>query len=191
MNRWIIRHRGALILAGVALFHAGILLFARVDSPSSGDTDPAEYRVLKLVDVEEIIPPPETPITLVSNQPIASEHVVATDDVVIEVNDGAEPEYLPQHKISVVPEIPTKDVLSRIRYPSLALRQEIEGVVYLELFIDGSGTIRMIRVLKDPGFGFAEAAVEALTGMRCKPALANGKPVAVRFRYPVRFTLQR
>ncbi len=90
-----------------------------------------------------------------------------------------------------MPEIPSREILSRIRYPALALRQEIEGVVYLELFIDGGGTIRMIRVLKDPGYGFAEAAVEALTGMRCKPALANGKPVAVRFRYPVRFTLQR
>lgn len=191
MKRWIVRHRRAIILAGVALFHALVLLFARVASPSAEDVDPADYRVLKLVDVEEFTPPPEAPVTLVSAQPVASERVVTTDDVVIEIDDGAEPDYLPQHKISVVPEIPGKEVLSRIRYPALALRQEIEGVVYLELFIDGAGTIRKIAVLKDPGYGFAEAAVEALTGMRCKPAIANGKPVAVRYRYPVRFALQR
>ncbi len=190
MKRWIVRHRGAIIVAAVALFHAGILVFARVAAPAAADEDPSEYRVLKLVDVEEYVPPPETPVTFVSNQPVASERVVTTDEAVVETRDD-EADYLPQHKISVVPEIPTKEILSRIRYPSLALRQEIEGVVYLELFIDAGGAVRMIRVLKDPGYGFAEAAVEALTGMRCKPALANGKPVAVRFRYPVRFTLQR
>jgi protein TonB len=116
---------------------------------------------------------------------------VETEDTVVEVTSTADIEYVPQHKISIVPEIPTKEVLGRIRYPSLALRQEIEGVVYLELFIDTAGVIRKIQVLKDPGYGFADAAIEALTGIRCKPAISNGSPVAVRYRYPVRFTLQR
>ena len=71
----------------------------------------------------------------------------------------------------------------------MAMKQGIEGVVYLELFIDEAGNIRQVNVLKDPGYGFAEAAVQALDGIVCKPALMNDKPVAVRFRYPVRFVL--
>jgi 4-diphosphocytidyl-2C-methyl-D-erythritol kinase len=91
--------------------------------------------------------------------------------------------------ISVVPEIPTKSILSKIEYPKMAMKQGIEGVVYLELFIDENGNIRQVNVLKDPGYGFAEAAIAALDGIICKPALMNDKPVAVRFRYPVRFVL--
>ena len=71
----------------------------------------------------------------------------------------------------------------------MAMKQGIEGVVYLELYIDEAGNIRRINVLKDPGYGFADAAVAALEGITCKPAMMNDKPVAVRFRYPVRFVL--
>ena len=55
--------------------------------------------------------------------------------------------------------------------------------------IDANGVIRKIKVLKDPGHGFAQAAVAALDGITCVPANANGKNCAVRYRYPVKFTL--
>ncbi len=99
-------------------------------------------------------------------------------------------EYLPSHKISVPPKIPVNQVLRNIVYPPQANRQRIEGVVYLELYIDREGVIRKIEVLKDPGYGFAEAAVKAFEGVRCQPAEANGVPVAVRYRYPIRFKLR-
>jgi len=101
-----------------------------------------------------------------------------------------EPEYLPQHKISVPPKVPVDQVLRQLIYPPQANRQRIEGVVYLELFIDREGVIRKIEVLKDPGYGLAEAAVKAFQGVRCTPAEANGLPVAVRYRYPIRFKLR-
>lgn len=104
---------------------------------------------------------------------------------------SAEPTYLPQSKISEVPLIPAKEVLARIKYPVLAAQLGLEATVYLELFIDQTGLIRKVSVLKDPGNGFAAAAVAALEGVRCRPAVnGDGQPVAVRFRYPVRFTLK-
>ena len=103
---------------------------------------------------------------------------------------AAEPDYLPQYKITDVPVIPVKDVLAKIQYPPLAAKQGIEATVYLELLIDDTGKIRKITVLKDPGYGFADAAVSALSDMTCVPAKMNGQTVAVRFRYPVRFTLK-
>jgi protein TonB len=106
------------------------------------------------------------------------------------VTPQAEPDYVPQFQITDVPVVPVKEVLSRIVYPPLAAKQGIEATVYLELFIDNTGTIRRMTVLKDPGYGFAEAALSALAGMKCTPAKIDGQPVAVRFRYPVRFQLK-
>jgi TonB family protein len=98
-------------------------------------------------------------------------------------------DYMPQYNIDELPSISENDVLSRIEYPTLAAKQGIEATVYLELFINSSGRIVHINVLKDPGFGFTEAAVKALLNLVCTPAKMEGKPVAVRYRYPVHFKL--
>lgn len=102
---------------------------------------------------------------------------------------GGQEEFLSQDKVTDVPIIPAGEVLARIEYPPLAARQGIEAVVYLELYIDEQGRVRRVNVLKDPGYGFAEAAVRAVTGVTCTPAKAGGHSVAVRFRFPVRFSL--
>ncbi|NBK22341.1 MAG: energy transducer TonB, partial [Spirochaetia bacterium] len=79
---------------------------------------------------------------------------------------------------------------SRVKYPSLAKRQGIEGLVMLRLFISASGKVERIEVEEDPGFGLAEAAVKAFTGLQGKPAVLGGKAVPATLRYPVRFSLQ-
>ncbi len=98
-------------------------------------------------------------------------------------------DYMPQYRIDELPSISETDVLSRIEYPTLAAKQGIEATVYLELYINNAGRIVHIKVLKDPGFGFTEAAVKALLNLVCTPAKMEGKPVAVRYRYPVHFKL--
>lgn len=104
----------------------------------------------------------------------------------------AEETYLPQNQVSVMPFFNDRDIRSRLVYPPIALRSGIEGTVYLELYIDSDGNVRRVEILKeDPtGRGFGEAAANAFTGLRGKPAEANGKLVAVRYRYPVRFKMQ-
>jgi len=97
---------------------------------------------------------------------------------------------VPQFKATELPVISAKDALSRIEYPALAAKQGIEATVYLELYIDKRGKIVRAAVLKDPGFGFAEAAIKALVGLVCTPAKMDGQAVALRYRYPVRFTLK-
>ena len=184
--------------------------------------EPQNYEILKLVDIQEYIPPKpkaapvpqkivETPEQAQNNQ--LSENIIETEipeeaevhDVAPEVpvqqeevefgftggTGESEIEYFPQHKITDIPVIPTKEVLSKIIYPPMALRQGIEAVVYLELYIDTEGNIRRIEVLKDPGHGFADSAIAALTDIKCIPAKANGISVPVKFRYPVRFKLKQ
>ena len=175
----------------VIVIHVVVLICVKFSVSNAVQEEEKNAEIFKLVDVEEFVPPPPPPVIekkeVVINSVKNSENIQETEKEVVEVQE--EIEYVPQHKISVVPEIPTKDILSRIEYPKMAMKQGIEGVVYLELFIDEYGNIRRINVLKDPGYGFAEAAIAALDGVTCKPALVNDKPVAVRFRYPVRFVL--
>ena len=181
-----------LLFAFVFALHVGaIYVFNFKDKSDEVETvDFREADVFKLVDIQEYVKPAPKPVeknvVKVSSQPKASEQVVETEDT---VEKEEEVVFLPQHKISTVPIIPSREVLSRIVYPPMALKQGIEAVVYLELFIDSKGVIKNIKVLKDPGHGFAEAAVAALRGISCIPANANGKACAVRYRYPVKFTL--
>ncbi|HOS29623.1 MAG TPA: energy transducer TonB [Treponemataceae bacterium] len=205
-NRLLVLQRfiKPIILLCVLLLHIAALVLVKFHSQVQAQQEEESYEILKLVDVEEFVPPPPPPKEEIKEvipeetvQTAVSETVLVTEEEIIEsVEDEPrtavpqEIEYVPQHKISTIPEIPTKQILENIVYPAMALRQGLEGVVYLELFIDHEGTIRKIEVLKDPGFGFAEAAIDALKDVVCVPATANGKTVAVRFRYPVRFTLK-
>ena len=182
-----------LLFAFVLFLHVGAIYvfnFKNNDEPETVDLRDAE--VFKLVDIQEYVKPAPKPVekkdvVKVKNQPKASELISETKE---EVKREEEQEiFLPQHKISVVPVIPRREVLARIVYPPMALKQGIEAVVFLELYIDSKGVIKNIKVLKDPGHGFAEAAVVALWGISCIPAFANGKSCAVRYRYPVKFTL--
>ncbi len=182
-----------LIFIAVFLLHvAAIYLINFKGKEEEIETvDFREAEIFKLVDIQEFVPPPPKPVekevVTVSNQPKASENIKEVEETVQEEFD--ESVFVPQHKISSIPVIPTRQILSQIEYPAMALKQGIEAVVYLELFIDSKGVIKNIKVLKDPGHGFAQAAVNALHGVTCVPAIANGKAVSVRFRYPVKFTL--
>ena len=176
------------VFAFALLIHVAAICFFSVKQKEDDveTVDFSQADVFKLVDVQEYAKPEPQSDEIVVNQPKASERVRETEKKVKDFDESA---FLPQHKISSVPVIPIREVLSKIEYPPMALRQGIEAVVYLELFIDSKGAIKNIKVLKDPGHGFAEAAVAALKGIVCVPANANGKNCAVRYRYPIKFTL--
>jgi protein TonB len=101
--------------------------------------------------------------------------------------------YLSQGRISVIPVLPDDKIRQAVTYPPIALRSGVEGMVYLELFIDRHGEIKQISILReDPaGRGFGDAAVKAFSGITAmSPAFANGVAVGVRYRYPVRFSIK-
>jgi len=159
--------------------------------------------VMRLVDVQEVLPPPPPPelppeIPRITDEAIA-EIMIETDEppppVIAPPRHHAFPEqieFLRLHQISVHPVLPEDEILARIVYPPIAQRSNIEGLVILELFIDRHGNVRDVRVLREdpPNRGFGEAAINAFRGISGKPAEANGEPVAVRFRYDLRFQLR-
>ena len=142
--------------------------------------------IFKMVDIKEYDPNTDPNKIEVAKQEQVAESMIETNKEIKELDT----DYLPQHLISEMPVIPVNILNSKKVYPPLANKQGIEGVVFLELFIDQNGNIKKVNILKDPGYGFGEAAIKAFQGVKCAPARSNGIPVAVRIRYPLRFTLK-
>jgi len=195
-----------IIFVGVTILHIMLILFVAFNIKTVIKQPEPVAGVMKLVDLEEEIPPPPPEIPPVpqstTQEPIA-ENIIETDEepppVTASVSAPTQQyvvpeqvEYLAQHMITQVPVFPEDEIRRNTVYPPIARRSNIEGTVYLALFIDREGNIRDVRVLREnpPDRGFGEAAVNAFRGIRAKPAEANGVPVAVQYRYNITFTLR-
>ena len=75
-------------------------------------------------------------------------------------------------------------------YPMLARKLGKEGKVVLRLTIDERGNLANVEVIEEAGYGFAEAAIEAVKKSTFLPAEKNGKPIASRAVLPIKFMLQ-
>jgi protein TonB len=191
------------LFALVAGVHILFIFFFVLRLEATATVPEAPVPVMKLTDIEEEIPPPPPPETPPEFQMSTTESVAET---LIETEEPLalvvfapqrivteQEDYLPMHKVSVPPNFSEQEILRRVIYPRIALRSGIEGTVYLDLFVDRQGVVRQVTVLKEdpPDRGFGEAAVQAFQGLRGKPGEANGIPVGVRYRYPLRFTIKR
>lgn len=74
-------------------------------------------------------------------------------------------------------------------YPFSARRMGKEGKVVLRLTLDGSGALKQVEVVEAGGYGFTEAAIQAVNRSTFSPARRNGILVASRVLFPVRFVL--
>ena len=82
-------------------------------------------------------------------------------------------------------------VLTEVRpvYPKEAREKEIEGAVSMDVLIDEKGKVRQVSVIEGPEI-FRAGALEAMKKFAFRPALVDGKPVAVRIRYSLKFQLE-
>lgn len=76
-------------------------------------------------------------------------------------------------------------------YPLMAKKLGKEGKVLLRLFIDENGKLLDVEVIENGGYGFTNAAVEAVKKSTFQPALRNGKPIKAKALLTVRFQLRR
>jgi len=61
-------------------------------------------------------------------------------------------------------------------YTEEARKLKIEGEVLLEVVLESSGRLRVVRVVRGLGHGLDDAAVKAAEQIRFKPALQDGQP---------------
>ena len=82
------------------------------------------------------------------------------------------------------------EIQKKIIYPEIAKRAGVEGKVYVLAFVDESGTVTDVKLIKGIGAGCDEAAMDAVRKTKFKPGKQRGKPVKVQVSIPVVFKLQ-
>ena len=75
-------------------------------------------------------------------------------------------------------------------HPEEAIRDSLEGKVFLKFMVNVDGSVSDVRVLRGAEV-FHQAAIDAVSQFRYKPAEHNGKPVAVWMTQPVSFRLPK
>jgi len=76
-------------------------------------------------------------------------------------------------------------------YPEKARNAKISCEIILQIVITVDGRVRDVEVLQSssPGYGFEEAAKEAVRQWRYEPAMKDNRPVEVYFTVKVDFTI--
>lgn len=80
---------------------------------------------------------------------------------------------------------------NNLEYPQLAKEQGIQGKVWISFIVYKTGEVGNVKIEKGIGGGCDEEAVRVVKKMpNWKPGLQDGKPVTVKFRFPINFTLR-
>ncbi|EAY31590.1 energy transducer TonB [Microscilla marina] len=78
----------------------------------------------------------------------------------------------------------------RYRYPSLAYRNRVQGVVLIEFVVHKNGRLSNMKVLKSVGSGCDEVALQVLRrAPKWRPAIQRGRPTQSKCRIPIRFQI--
>jgi len=194
------RLRFAVLVIACAL-HLAVIFFFVFDVDTFNQEEAENARIMKLTDFDELPPPPpeiepEIPVVeeiaeiMIETDIPPVQNVVAAGTLHVQVQ--VEENYMPMHLLSTPPKFDESAITAELVYPPIALRSGIEGRVILELFVDRTGTVQRVTILReDPqGRGFGEAAVRAFTGRKGVPATSNGESVSARFRYPLIFKIR-
>jgi periplasmic protein TonB len=102
----------------------------------------------------------------------------------LNLDDGPPPEFVAYEDAPT----PIKQVMPK--YPDIALRAELEGVVYVNLWVTKEGKVKKAKVVKSDAEVFNQAAMDAGMQWVFTPALQNKRPVDVWVTIPFRFRLK-
>jgi protein TonB len=83
-----------------------------------------------------------------------------------------------------------KAIQKKIIYPYVAKKAGVEGKVFVTAFVDETGNVTNVKLLKGLGAGCDEEAVNAVKQTKFKPGRQRGKPVKVQITIPIVFKLQ-
>lgn len=110
------------------------------------------------------------------------------DDIMVDIDED---DYLP----SLTEFVPVEDIAEMIYhekpdYPRLAEQAGLEGLVWIKALVGSKGNVRDAVVYKSSGTpALDEAALKAAPKCKFKPAIQNGRPVAMWVTYKVDFIL--
>lgn len=74
-------------------------------------------------------------------------------------------------------------------YPTQLKRDGITGMVSVSIVVNEKGEVQDAKVEKSSNPGFDQAAIDAVSKWKFKPAKKAGEPVAVKVVVPVKFAM--
>ncbi|MCF8303384.1 MAG: energy transducer TonB [Bacteroidales bacterium] len=84
-----------------------------------------------------------------------------------------------------------KFLQKHLNYPAEAREIGLEGTVYIYFVVEIDGSLTNIKVMRSIGGGCDEEALRVVKKMpKWNPGTQRGRPVRVRYRLPIRFTLR-
>ncbi len=81
-------------------------------------------------------------------------------------------------------------IQKKIVYPEIAKRAGVQGRVFVKAYVDETGKVNKVELIRGIGAGCDEAAMKAVHSTMFKPGKQRGKPVKVQVTVPVLFKLQ-
>jgi TonB family protein len=111
----------------------------------------------------------------------------STDSEALKDDDATSlPEPTEEYLVSRMPK-----VISEVRpvYPKEARDKKIEGKVVMDILIDQNGVVRQANVVEGEDI-FRTGAIDAMKKFKFKAAEVDGRAVAVKIRYTLRFLLE-
>jgi TonB family protein len=94
-----------------------------------------------------------------------------------------------QPGVQVAAPVKVRDVKPAL--PAGARTSQTFGTVNVEALIDQQGIVRRARIARPTGQGLDQAALEAVSQWRYRPAVVDGEPVGVRMTVAVNFTPEK
>lgn len=78
-----------------------------------------------------------------------------------------------------------------VKYPPLALRNQVEGRIFVSFTVNSQGDVSDVKVVKGLGSGLDEETVRAVKTLpKFIPGKQNGRAVSVSFTVPITFKIQ-
>ena len=127
-------------------------------------------------------------------------------DVPLEAKPGDDPGLLPDAAtnkpytyVEQMPQLPggggtaaiVAAIQKAVRYPSLALRNGVEGKVFVSFTVDPKGDVTDVKIVKGLGSGLDEETMRAIKTLpKFIPGKQNGREVSVAFTVPVTYRIQ-
>lgn len=169
---------------------------------TSEDIVPASQKNITSNQLENKPPPPPKPPQLIepevntNNQNFPAEKNEIKENVKIETSLSPpkqekkveeEPGYFVAVEEMPAPIGGLKEIQSRIVYPKVAELAGVEGKVLVLAYVNESGAVTKVELVKGIGAGCDEVALNAVKQTNFKPGVQRGKPVKVRITIPIVF----
>jgi len=117
-------------------------------------------------------------------------------DVVVEEQNISIDDNHVYDMVEKMPEFPEgnngllKHINKNLKYPPLAVENNIQGIVYVSFIVEKDGKISDIKVLRSINDDLSAEAIRVISKLpKWIPGEMNGKTVRVRYNLPIRFKL--